>query len=122
MAIKYYKLFDLMNRRGIRKTDLREILSPKTVAKLSKGEYVSGEVIEKLCLYLKCQPGDIMEVVYDESKLSDDEVIYKADYINTESEFEQIDTVTYQKDLNIDDDDEEISHSRSAIEVETKQL
>ena len=63
-----------------------------------------------------------MEVVYDESKLSDDEVIYKADYINTESEFEQIDTVTYQKDLNIDDDDEEISHSRSAIEVETKQL
>ena len=122
MAIKYYKLFDLMNRRGIRKTDLRDILSSKTVAKLSKGEYVSGEVIEKLCLYLKCQPGDIMEVVYDESKLSDDEVIYKADYINTESEFEQIDTVTYQKDLNIDDDDEEISHSRSAIEVETKQL
>jgi DNA-binding Xre family transcriptional regulator len=51
-----------MNRRGIRKSDLRNILSPKTVAKLSKNEYVSGEVIDKICLFLNCQPGDIMEV------------------------------------------------------------
>lgn len=61
--IRYYKLFDLMNRRGMKKSDLREILSPKTVAKLSKGEYLSGEVIEKICLFLDCQPGDIMEIV-----------------------------------------------------------
>lgn len=61
--VKYYKLFDLLNRKGIKKTDLREILSSKTIAKLSKGEYLSGKVIEKICLYLECQPGDIMEVV-----------------------------------------------------------
>jgi putative transcriptional regulator len=61
MAIRYYKLFDLLNRKGMKKSDLREILSPGTVAKLSKGEYISGEVVEKLCRFLNCQPGDIME-------------------------------------------------------------
>lgn len=63
MAIRYYKLFDLMNRRNITKNDLREIVSPKTVAKLSKGGNITTDVIEKICLYLKCQPGDIMEIV-----------------------------------------------------------
>lgn len=63
MGIRYYKLFDLLNRRGMKKTDLLEILSSKTIAKLSKGEYISGEAIEKICLFLECQPGDIMEVV-----------------------------------------------------------
>lgn len=61
--IRYYKLFDLLNRKGMKKSDLRSILSPKTVAKLSKGEYLSGEVIEKICMFLHCQPGDIMEIV-----------------------------------------------------------
>lgn len=64
--IRYYKLFDMLNRRKMKKTDLREILSTKTIAKLSKGEYLSGEVIEKICLFLNCQPGDIMEVVESE--------------------------------------------------------
>lgn len=61
--IRYYKLFDLLNRRNMKLSDLRNILSSSTVAKLRKGEYISGEVIEKICIYLGCQPGDIMEVV-----------------------------------------------------------
>lgn len=60
--IRYYKLFDLLNRRNMKKSDLRQILSSSTVAKLSKGEYISGEAIEKICLFLGCQPGDIMEI------------------------------------------------------------
>lgn len=64
--VRYYKLFDLLNRRGMKKSELRKILSPKTVAKLSKGEYLSGEAIEKICLFLGCQPGDIMEIVESE--------------------------------------------------------
>ena len=63
MGIRYYKLFDLLNRKGMKKSDLRAILSSSTVAKLSKGEYLSGEAIEKICLFLNCQPGDIMEVI-----------------------------------------------------------
>lgn len=61
--ITYTGLMDLLNHRGMKKTDLREILSSKTLAKLSKDEYISGEIIDKICLYLKCQPGDIMSVI-----------------------------------------------------------
>lgn len=70
--IRYYKLFDLLNRRGMKKSDLRQILSPKTVAKLSKGEYISGEAIEKICLFLECQPGDIMEIINTTSDMKMD--------------------------------------------------
>lgn len=64
--IRYYKLFDLLNRLGMKKSDLRQILSSSTVAKLSKGEYISGEAIEKICKFLHCQPGDIMEYIEEE--------------------------------------------------------
>ena len=63
MSIRYYKLFDFLNRREMKKSDLRAVISSATVAKLSKGEYISGEAIEKICAYLQCQPGDIMEYV-----------------------------------------------------------
>lgn len=59
--IGYYKLFDVLNRKGMKKSDLRQVLSSSTVAKLAKNEYISGEAIEKICMFLHCQPGDIME-------------------------------------------------------------
>ena len=61
--IRYYKLFDLLNKRDMKKSDLLEILSSKTIAKLSKGANLNTEVIDKICSHLKCQPGDIMEYV-----------------------------------------------------------
>lgn len=61
MAIKYYKLFDLLNRKKMKKTDLLEIISSPTLAKLSKGDIITTEVIQKICDFLECQPGDIME-------------------------------------------------------------
>ena len=54
--MKYYKLFDLLTRRNMKKTDLLPIISAPTLAKLSK-----GEVLCKICDFLGCQPGDIME-------------------------------------------------------------
>ena len=61
--IKYYKLFDILNRKGFNKTDLIEIagLTSPTIAKLSKGAVVTTETIDKICKGLSCQPGDIME-------------------------------------------------------------
>lgn len=64
--IKYYKLFDLINRKGLKKTDLLAVISSPTLAKLSKGESVTTEVISKICGFLNCQPGDIMESIKDE--------------------------------------------------------
>lgn len=70
MSVVYYNLFDLLNRRGMKKTDLLKIISSKTLAKLSKGENIQVDVIEKICIFLECQPSDIMEVIEDISNNS----------------------------------------------------
>jgi len=66
MPIKYYKLFDLLNRRGLRKTDLLAIIASPTLAKISKGEIIRTDVIARICEFLNCQPGDIMEFQKDD--------------------------------------------------------
>lgn len=68
MPIRYYKLFDMLNRRGMKKTDLLTIahISSPTLAKLAKGDTVTTEVIERICNALNCQPGDIMECEPDQ--------------------------------------------------------
>lgn len=65
MAIKYYKLIDLLNRKGIKKSELRGLLGlgPNTIAKLSSNKNVNMEVIDKLCGLLNVQPGDLIEWV-----------------------------------------------------------
>ena len=67
MSIKYYKLWDLLNRRNMKKTDLLTLanISPPTLAKLSKGESVMTDIIDRICVALDCQPSDIMERVDD---------------------------------------------------------
>lgn len=62
--IKFYKLMDLLNRKNISKEQLRVAIgaSSATISKLSKNENVSLDIIEKICVYLECQPGDIMEI------------------------------------------------------------
>lgn len=63
MPISYEKLFLLMEKKGIKKIDLRNKygLNPKTVNSLTKGNSVTVETIMILCSVLGCQPGDIME-------------------------------------------------------------
>ena len=65
MSIKYYKLLDMLNKKSISKGELQEMagISSATLAKLSANEKVSLDVIEKICLALKVQPGDITEIV-----------------------------------------------------------
>lgn len=67
MSIRYYKLFDMLYRRGLKKIDLISLagISSPTLAKLSKGETVTTKIIEKICNALNCQPGDLMEYFPD---------------------------------------------------------
>lgn len=97
--IRYYKLFDLLNRRGMNKSSLLEILSSKTIAKLSKGENVNSDVINKICLFLECQPGDIMEIV--EVNTSKENIIFEKAYMinDIESDIEPIEPKPYEVDL-----------------------
>lgn len=64
MAIRYYKLFDLLQRRQMKKTDLLEKagISAPTLAKLTKGDTIKTDIIERICIALNVQPGDIMEL------------------------------------------------------------
>ena len=65
MPIRYYKLFDYLNRYGMKKTDLitKADISAPTLAKLSKGDSINTNIIDKICAALGVQPSDIMEYV-----------------------------------------------------------
>jgi len=67
MSIKYYKLLDMLNRRGMTRDDLRAAtgISSATMAKLSNHQTVSLQVIDKICAKMHCQPDDIMEFIDD---------------------------------------------------------
>lgn len=65
MAANYTKLWKLLIDKKINKTTLREMsgISTGTLAKLGKNDYVSTEVLEKICRALQCDIGDIIEFV-----------------------------------------------------------
>jgi len=64
MDVCYNKLFKLLIDKGIKKTELRKItgISPNTLTKLSNNEFVSMEVLVKICRALNCDIGDIIAI------------------------------------------------------------
>ena len=67
MDVCYKKLFKLLIDKNMKRTDLRVAtgISPNTMTKLSSNEYVSMEVIVKICRVLDCDICDIVEIVND---------------------------------------------------------
>lgn len=63
--ISYKPLLKILIDKDLKKQDLIGLadLSKATIAKLSKNEYVSLEVIDRLCSALNCQPGDLLKYV-----------------------------------------------------------
>ncbi|MFB6365469.1 helix-turn-helix domain-containing protein [Paenibacillus elgii] len=63
MPFSYKPLWKLLVDQELTKTEFRESLglSTATLAKLGKNEYVSLEVIDKICTHFGVQPNDIME-------------------------------------------------------------
>lgn len=61
--MKYYKLFIMLDKKGMKRTDLLKVVSSVTLAKLGKGESVTTDILCKICDFLDCQPGDIMEYI-----------------------------------------------------------
>ena len=69
MPIRYDKLFLLLKQKGLKKYDLRKdkVIGVATLENMRTGRrHIDTRSIEKLCAYLNCQPGDIMEYVPDE--------------------------------------------------------
>ena len=62
--ISYKPLFILLLERDMTKTQLRIAVgfSSATLAKMSKGEYISLETVENICKYLNCKIENIIEI------------------------------------------------------------
>lgn len=62
MTFSFNPLWKILIDKGMNKEDLRTALklSPSTIAKMSKGEYVSMHVVDKICAYFGVQPGDLL--------------------------------------------------------------
>lgn len=67
MAFCYNKLWKLLIDKKINKVTLRDAIgiTPSTLAKLSKDENVSMDVLGRICKELKCNIGDIVDYIED---------------------------------------------------------
>lgn len=70
MPVCYNKLWKILIDKNLKRTDLKECagISFNVLAKMGKDETVSMESIEKICIALNCNVGDILEVVNDEKE------------------------------------------------------
>ena len=75
MAVSYKKLWKLLIDRNMKKKDLRTAanISTTTLARLGQDENVSTEILSKICTALNCDVGDIMEMVPDDIRGSENE-------------------------------------------------
>lgn len=63
--VLYNNLFKLLIDKNLKKSDLARMcnLSSPTMAKLSKNEYVSMDVLVRICRELDCSIDEIVEIV-----------------------------------------------------------
>lgn len=70
MTVSYKRLFKLMIDRNMKKKDLQSAaqISPASVTKLANNENVSMDVLIKVCIALRVDFSDIMELTADEAE------------------------------------------------------
>ena len=64
MGINYKKLWKLLIDKEMTKTELRmqTNVASSTLSKMGRNEYVSLEVLVRICCTLDCELGDIVEI------------------------------------------------------------
>ena len=70
MSVSYKKLWKLLIDKDMTRTDLRLAIgaSSSTFAKLSRGEFISGDLTARSCKALNCNVGDMMDVILDDEE------------------------------------------------------
>ena len=68
MGVSYKKLWKLLIDKEMNKTDLRLATgaSSATIARLTRNESVSMDVLIRICDILTCNVGDIVDVVLED--------------------------------------------------------
>jgi DNA-binding Xre family transcriptional regulator len=64
MGVTYKPLWKLLIDRELKKTEMSKAIgiSSSTLSKLGKDEYVSLDVLVRICRYLNCQLSDICNI------------------------------------------------------------
>ena len=64
MKISYKKLWKMLIDREMKKKDLAELagISTTSIAKLGRNENVNTDILLKICVSLKCDISEIMEI------------------------------------------------------------
>lgn len=70
MKISYKRLWKLLIDKEMMKKDLAEkaSVSAASIAKLGRNENVNTDILLKICVALKCEISDILEIVQDEAE------------------------------------------------------
>lgn len=70
MTVSYNKLWKLLIDKKMNKTDLRfaSNISTTAIAKLTKGQNITTDVLLKICSALDCDFSDIMEIDKGQNK------------------------------------------------------
>lgn len=70
MPIKYNKLLKILEKKGITSYKIKKdnVIGQASFKKIKEGGDIDTRTIAKLCKYLNCQPGDILEYVDDETE------------------------------------------------------
>ena len=68
MKVSYKKLWKLLIDKEMTRTELRNTIgaSSSTFARLSRNECISGDMIKRICSSLRCNVGDIMDIVHED--------------------------------------------------------
>ena len=70
IGVSYSKLWKLLIDRKMKKPELKEAakISPGTYAKLNRDQFVSMEVIGRICCVLQCNAGDILDFITEKEE------------------------------------------------------
>lgn len=118
--INYNGLFEILDRREMKKTDLLKVISSGTLAKLNKSQNIQTEVLNKLCEFLGVQPGDIMEyyeierielIKKNERIISNEDILFEIGY-------RQRIIIKYPKEIVLDDYEESQLQDYDKEEIE----
>ena len=67
MKINYNSLWKLLIDKNMNKKDLQEKvgIAPATIAKMGKGEFVSLEILYRICIFLGANFGELISIEDD---------------------------------------------------------
>lgn len=72
MAVSYKRLFKMLIDKDMKKKDFCELtgVGYSTLRKLTHGENVQVDILERICLKMNCQLSDIAEIIPEEETRS----------------------------------------------------